>query len=171
VLEGLPYGGTFLLGDRAAEGDGTVRAQFVGGDVGGVLGGLGTDADDAQGGGEFGQDGCPGADEQDPAALARGAGEQRAQGGAVLLAVEEERADAVIAVPLQIRVLVGLPGEVAPYVVVAVPFDRGGHGAAPEVLALGAAVDDVPAALQRGVGFQEETAYLCGEDRGRYVGG
>ncbi len=70
LLEGLAYGGTFLLGDRAAEGDGTVRAQFVGGDVGGVLGDLGADADDAQGGGEFGQDGGPGADQQDPAALA-----------------------------------------------------------------------------------------------------
>jgi hypothetical protein len=49
----------------------------------------------------------------------------------------------VVAVALQIGVLVGLPGEVPPDEVLAVALDDGGDGSAGEVLALGAAVDDV----------------------------
>ena len=138
------------------------------------MGDVGADADGAQGGGEFGEDGDAGADEQDAAA---GPGdslprpEEGAQGRAVLVAAEAERPDAVVAVELQVGGLLRLPGEVPPDEVVAVPLDDGGDGAAGEVLALGAAVDDVTAARKRGVRLAQEAADLGGEDRGWDVGG
>ncbi|GHA75946.1 hypothetical protein GCM10010391_71700 [Streptomyces anthocyanicus] len=101
----------------------------------------------------------------------RGAVEQAGEGRAVLGAGEAVRADAGVGVQLQVGVFGGLPGEVPPDEVVAVPQDHGGHRAAGQVGALGAAVDDVPAAGQGRVGLQEQAADLRGEDGGRYVGG
>jgi hypothetical protein len=111
------------------------------------MGDVGADADGAQGRGELGEDGDAGADQQDAAPrVGRGAVQQGGQRRPVLGAAEAERADAVVAVELQVGVVVGLPGEVPPDDVLAVALDDGGDGAAGQVLALGAAVDDVPAA-------------------------
>lgn len=175
VVEGAAYGGTFLLGDRAAEGDGTVAAQFVGGDVDHPVGDVGADADGAQRGGQFGEDGDAGADQQDASAGSRGRAalvrEEGVQGGPVLVAPEAEGPDAVVAVELEVRGLLRLPGELPPDEVVALPLDDGGDGTAGQVLALGAAVDDVTAARKRGVRLAQEAADLGGEDRGWDVGG
>jgi hypothetical protein len=158
--------------NRAAEGDGAVAAQFVGGDVVRVMGDVGADADGAQGRGEPGEQGDPGADQQDAAAGAGGvAVEEGGEGRTVLGAAEAERAYAVVAVEVQVGVLVGLPGEVSPDEVLTVPLDDRGHGTAGQVLALGAAVDDVPAVGQRRLRLQEQASHLCREDRGWDVGG
>ncbi|CAM5628369.1 hypothetical protein SALBM311S_09090 [Streptomyces alboniger] len=97
--------------------------------------------------------------------------QQGGQRGAVLGAAETEGADAVVAVELQVGALVRLPGEVPPDEVVTVVFDHRGDGTARQVLALGAAVDDVAAVGQRRPGLQEQAADLGGEDRGWDVGG
>jgi hypothetical protein len=172
AFEGTADGGTFLLAGRVAEGDGAVTAEFVGGYAVGVLGDVGADADGAQCRGQLGEDGDAGADQQDAApGIGRGAVQQGAERRPVLGAAEAERADAVVAVALQIGVFVGLPGEVPPDEVLAVALDDGGDGSAGEVLALGAAVDDVAAAGQRGRALQEQAADLRGEDRRWDVGG
>jgi hypothetical protein len=76
-----------------------------------------------------------------------------------------------VAVALRVHGGGGLPGEVAPDDVRPLPFDDGGDRAASEALALGAGVEDVAPAGERGRGLQEECAEAGGEDGGRAVGG
>lgn len=94
---------------------------------------------------ERGLYGDTGADQEDPGFGDRGFGavDEGVEGRAVLGSGEAEQSCAVVAVALQVGVLVGLPGDVAPDEVGAVLLDDGGDGATGQVLALGAAVDDV----------------------------
>lgn len=176
LREGVPYGVALVLTDRPTEEHHTVAAEFarVGADR--VKGDLGAEAGAPQRGGELGEEGGAPADEEDAAVggevVGVGGVQQPGQFGAVLVAVEAVGADAVVAVAFGVGGgAVGLPEEVPPDDIGPVPFDDGGDRAAGQPFAFGAAIDDVPSAVERWPGLQQEAAHLLGEDGGAEVRG